>query len=323
MRNRIARLVLDGPPSAGSVVLLDERWRRRPVGLLTTDMTSADAPLIGPLYYLRRALAPFSELRDGDLETLLRGDLSVLVLADRVLTPGPELTALTAWVEKGGLLIRFAGPRLAEATTPDPLLPVHLLNGDRQLGGTMSWSEPAGLAPFPTASPFAGLAVPPDVRIRRQVLAEPGADLASHTWASLADGTPLVTREPLGAGQIVLFHVTSNADWSNLPLSGLFVEMLNRLVALSAGVASTTDTAVLPPPSRSTGLAGSAARPRRRKAWKPAHSVKPRPRPRHPPGLYGPENGRRALNLGTSAPKLEIAPTVTGATAGADGRNRP
>jgi len=51
-----------------------------------------------------------------------------------------------------------------------------------------------------------------------------------------------VTRTDLGAGQIVLFHVTSNADWSNLPLSGLFVDMLKRLVALSAGVASAADT---------------------------------------------------------------------------------
>ena len=314
LRNRISRLVLDGAPSAGSVVLLDERWRRRPVGLLTTDMTSADAPLTGPLYYLRRALAPFTELRDGDLPTLLRGELSVLVLADRALTPGPELTALTAWVEKGGLLIRFAGPRLAEANMPDPLLPVHLLNGDRQLGGTMSWSEPAGLASFPTASPFSGLIAPPDVRVRRQVLAEPGADLASHTWASLADGTPLVTREALGAGQIVLFHVTSNADWSNLPLSGLFVDMLNRMVALSAGVASTTDTTILAPAEALDGFGRLGRPPEAAQGLEAAAFGKTPASPRHPPGLYGPENGRRALNLGAAAPKPELAPTVDGAT---------
>ena len=88
----------------------------------------------------------------------------------------------------------------------------------------MSWSQPAGLAPFPTASPFDGLPVPEEVRINRQVLAEPTADLAAHTWASLADGTPLVTETTIGAGRVVLFHVTANADWSNLPLSGLFVE---------------------------------------------------------------------------------------------------
>ena len=314
LRNRLNQLVLDGPQSAGSVVLLDERWRRRPVGLLTTDMTSADAPLTGPLYYPRRALAPFTELRDGELADLLRGEISVLVLADRVLSPGPELNALTGWVEKGGLLIRFAGPRLAETTTPDPLLPVRLLNGDRQLGGTMSWSEPAGLAAFPTASPFAGLEVPADVRISRQVLAEPGADLASHTWASLADGTPLVTRKPLGSGQIVLFHVTANADWSNLPLSGLFVDMLNRLVALSAGVASTTDTTVLAPAEALDGFGRLGRPPEAAQGLEAGAFGKTVVSPKHPPGLYGPENGRRALNLGAAAPKLELAPPVIGAT---------
>ncbi len=314
LRNRIGQLVLEGPPSAGSIVLLDERWRRRPVGLLTTDMTAADAPLTGPLFYLRRALAPYAELRDGNLPTLLRGELSVLVLADRALTPGPELTSLTNWVEKGGMLIRFAGPRLAEATTPDPLLPVHLLNGDRQLGGTMSWSKPAGLAPFPTASPFNGLTVPDDVLIRRQVLAEPGADLASHTWASLADGTPLVTRTNLGAGQIVLFHVTANADWSNLPLSGLYVDMLNRLVALSAGVASTADNTVLAPAESLDGFGRLGRPPEAAQGLEAGAFGKTPASPVHPPGLYGPENSRHALNLGTAAPKLELAPTVAGAT---------
>ncbi len=38
LRNRLSRLVLEGPPSAASVVLLDERWRRRPVGLLAGDL---------------------------------------------------------------------------------------------------------------------------------------------------------------------------------------------------------------------------------------------------------------------------------------------
>ena len=50
LRNRLARLVLEGPPSAGSVVLLDERWRRRPVGMLAGDLATADTPFSGPLY---------------------------------------------------------------------------------------------------------------------------------------------------------------------------------------------------------------------------------------------------------------------------------
>ena len=312
LRNRIAQLVLDGPLTAGAVVMLDERWRRRPVGMLAGDMTAADAPLTGPLFYARRALAPFAELREGDLLPLLRGEVSVLLLADRVLPPGPELTALTDWVQKGGLLIRFAGPHFAEAPFLDPLLPVPLLTGGRQLGGAMSWSEPAGLAPFPAASPFAGLPVPPEVRVTRQVLAEPGADLPTHTWASLADGTPLVTRKVSGAGQVVLFHVTSNADWSNLPLSGLFVDMLNRLVSVSAGVASTADGTILPPAESLDGF-GRLGRPPEAAQGLAVGAFGSTPvSPRHPPGLYGPDTNRRALNLGAAA-VLEPSPRLSGA----------
>jgi hypothetical protein len=314
-RNRLARLVLEGSPSAGSTVLLDERWRRRPVGMIAGDLATADTPFSGPLFYLRRALAPFTELREANIATLLQRDLSVLILADRPLPEGPERDAITQWVEKGGLLIRFAGPRTAEPPIgePDPLFPVKLLGGDRQLGGAMSWSEPAKLAPFPSDSPFAGLAVTDEVTVNRQVLAEPSADLAAHTWATLADGTPLVTEATKGAGRVVLIHVTANADWSNLPLSGLFVDMLRRLVALSVGVAAAEGHAMLAPAETLDGF-GLLTTPPPAASGLPADAFGSTPvSPHHPPGLYGPENGRRALNLGAATPPPETAPLVSGA----------
>ena len=57
----------------------------------------------------------------------------------------------------------------------------------------------------------------------------------TSNWARLADGTPLVTAAPLGQGWVVLFHITASPTWSSLPLSGLYVDMLKRLLALSAG----------------------------------------------------------------------------------------
>jgi hypothetical protein len=181
------------------------------------------------------------------------------------------------------------------------------------LGGALSWAEPAGVAQFSANSPFAGLSVPDEVKVNRQVLAEPSAELSSHTWAALADGTPLVTEAVRGAGRIVLFHVTANADWSNLPLSGLFVDMLRRLVALSAGVAPTSDSAVLAPAETLDGY-GLLGDPPQAATGLPANEVATTPASaRHPPGLYGPENGRRALNLGGNLPELRAAPAVTGA----------
>ena len=124
--------------------------------------------------------------------------------------------------------------------------------------------------------------------MNRQVLAEPSADLAGHTWAALADGTPLVTQATRGAGRVVLFHVTANADWSNLPLSGLFVDMLRRLVALSAGVAPMSDDSGAGA-GRDAGRLRPAVRAAagRHRPAAPTRSPAPPPRPAIRPGCTG------------------------------------
>jgi hypothetical protein len=309
IRNQVVRLDLEPAAGAAGVMLLDERYRRRPVGLLASTETQADVPLIGDLYYLDRALAPYSEIRRGTLETLLARQLAVLVLADRDLSDAREREAVDRWVREGGTLIRFAGPRMAE--NPDPLLPVPLRAGERQLGGAMTWERAQPLAPFPDGSPFAGLQVPAEILVERQVLAEPSAQLSARSWARLADGTPLVTFETRGAGRVVLFHVTAQAEWSNLPLSGLFVDMLRRLVALSAGVAGNEGGAMLAPLESLDGFGRLGPAPPAAAAIAANQMEGAVPSPRRPPGWYGApgqaDDGaayRRALNLsaGVAAP---------------------
>jgi hypothetical protein len=312
LRNRLTRLVLGDAPSAGSVVLLDERWRRRPVGLVADNPETANEPFVGSLYYVNRALQPFTEVREGTIQQLLKRNISVIVLADDPLPDGPARDALTKWVENGGLLIRMAGPRTAAQPIgeTDDLLPVRLLGGDRQLGGALSWSRPAGLAAFPPGSPFAGLEIPADVTVSRQVLAEPSATLAAHTWAALADGTPLVTQAAKGNGRVVLFHVTANDDWSNLPLSGLFVDMLRRLVALSAGVQTAPGHDVLAPVQTLDGFGLLSAPPQAATGLAADQFGHTPVSPQHPPGLYGPENGRQALNLSSVLDPPAAAPMI-------------
>jgi hypothetical protein len=303
IRNRVLRLELEDEAGAGGVVLLDERFRRRPVGLVTPVAAESETPLLGAFWYVERALSPTAELRRGSVETLLARPLAVLVLADRPVANAAEQQALARFVEQGGMLIRFAGPRLAES--PDPLLPVPLRAGERALGGALSWDRPQRLAPFPDASPFAGLALPEDVTVSRQVLAEPGPALATRAWARLADGTPLVTAEARGQGRIVLFHVTAEATWSDLPLSGLFVEMLRRLVALSGGVRGTEEGGTLPPLETLDGFGVAGSPSPGAQPVAAAGIATARPSPRSPPGWYGlPGEGteRRALNAGAGLP---------------------
>ncbi|EHL97911.1 hypothetical protein HMPREF9946_03870, partial [Acetobacteraceae bacterium AT-5844] len=311
IRNQVVRLEIEGDESAGSAVLLDERFRRRPVGMIGPAEAGTDTPLIGALYYLERALSPTAELRSGSVEQLLSRQLSVLVLADRPILDGREREALDQWVRDGGTLLRFAGPRLAE--NPDTLLPVRLRAGERQLGGSLSWEQPQHMAPFPDTSPFAGLTPPAEVTVTTQVLAEPDSRLTERSWARLTDGTPLVTAETRGAGRIVLFHVTSNAEWSNLPLSGLFPDMLRRVVSLSSGVAGAEGAAPLAPIEIMDGFGRLGPAPGGVSAIAAPAFADTVPGPRHPPGWYGvPGEGgeRRALNLsaGLPAPRAMAAP---------------
>ena len=321
MRNDIARLELAGERSAGAVQLLDKRWRRRTVGVISGATADTAQPLLASTFYLARALNPFADVRLAEatapaeaVRRFVEQSVPMIILADVGNVAGEARERLTAWVEDGGMLVRFAGPRLAGSD--DDLVPVKLRRGGRTLGGSLSWEQPQQLTAFAKESPFGSMAVPKDVTVTRQVLAEPEAGLVDRTWATLADGTPLVTAVKRGKGMIVLFHVTADTRWSDLPLSGSFVEMLRRIVGL-AGATVTSDAAndgrtvrEMIAPTRILDGFGAFGPPTSATRPVPA-GYNGRATTDHPPGFYGPPEGLLAVN--TLAPTdrliaLDFAP---------------
>jgi hypothetical protein len=301
-RNVVTRIAIEGETTAGAAFLLDERWRRRPVGLASGEASETEQPLLSSLYYLERALKPFSEVRRGAIAELLKGEIAVLIMADIGKLSGGQTQTLSDWIAHGGVVVRFAGPKLARTATG--LIPVRLRSGGRALGGAMSWTRPARLASFPASSPFSGLPVADDVRIRRQVLAEPSIDLNAKTWARLSDGTPLVTGEKRGLGWLILIHTTANTEWSNLPLSGLFLNMLRRIVDLSQGVIADDASAALPPVETLDGFGRLGPAPSGVTPITGGDFSDARAGPRNPPGFYGHDAARRALNLSAGITRL-------------------
>lgn len=305
LRNQLSRLEIEEMPSAGGVQLLDDRWRRRPVGMVAGGAIETRQPLLDDLFYLQRALTPYAELRNGSIAELLQREIAVIVLADVAQVVGSERQPLNDWLEKGGVLLRFGGPRMAEAG--DDLLPVRLRRGARQLGGALSWEQPQHLGPIPETSPFFGLGGGDDITVSRQVLAEPDARIGEKTWLRLTDGTPLVTAERRGKGWLILVHTTANSLWSDLALSGFYVEMLRKVIDLSQGVAAGGQDADAPLPPL-TVLDGFG------RSVQPSPGVQPLPPrdtagltagPRHPPGWYGRLDSRRALNAATADTVLQ------------------
>jgi hypothetical protein len=312
LRNEIARIEIHDEKTAGAVTLLDARFKRRRVALISGETADTAQPLLAPTYYLSKALAPFADVREprapnrDPIDVALEEKPSVIVLADVGTIPKQVDEKLTAFIENGGVLLRFAGTRLAAATTD--LVPVRLRRGGRVLGGALSWDQPRKLAKFERGSPFYGLPAPPEVTVLRQVLAEPDAGLPGKTWAALDDGTPLITADRRGKGLVVLVHVTADTTWSNLPLSGLYVEILRRVIAMAGDVAegdaSGTDNAkqenrarvseTLAPSSTLDGFGTLGTPPVTAKPV--AVNYKGLPGRDHPPGFYGPPEALLAIN---------------------------
>jgi hypothetical protein len=330
LRNQVTRVEIGGERSAGAVHLLDARSRWHRVALVSGESREQAQPLLAPLYYIEKALAPFAELvrpKDVNLQASVteafRQNASVLMMADIGTLSGDLMQRVDDWVKKGGVLVRFAGPRLEKGG--DELIPVGLRLGGRTLGGALSWSTPQPLAPFEDGSLFAGLPISPEVVVSRQVLADP-AQLTHdvRVWARLKDGTPLVTSAKRGEGQIILFHVTANSDWSNLPMSGLFVEMLRRISTLgrSGGVAAggvetaanTSDATpraeVLNPIQVLDGTGILKPPPPTAQPIEAARIDTAKTSIDHPPGYYGTESTPRALNVVGMKSELKPLPSL-------------
>lgn len=310
LRGNVAQYRLAGLAGAGSVFLLDENFQRRAVGIVAPAEKSERAPLIEASYYLRRALEPYTDLAFAAPEELTKQDRSLIILPDVAAMPLAQLNALESWVHEGGLLLRFAGPAMAANVRGMPLVPVPLRDGGRALDGSLTWDKPLRIKEFSAASPLAGLEIPQDVSIRQQVLADPAESLEGKVWASLEDGTPLITAAPYGKGLLVMVHTSAGADWSDLPLSGLFVDILRRLAALSSAPEIEYDG-----PEKGVALDPILVLDGFGNFRKPDAAVKPigveepaagvSAGPDHPPGLYGRAGLQTALNIGTQAMNLK------------------
>ena len=247
LRNAIHQFQIKNENSALATFLTDSRSYLSRVGIVTLSSVNTLQPLLKPSYYIEKALSPFALVRTTSGSSLDQineflgarqetgngtNPVSTLILTDTGVLDEQTQARLDSFVKEGGLLIRFAHMQLSSSN--DSLLPVKIREGGRLLGGVMSWDAPKTLAPFPEKSPFFDITPPKEVTVTRQILAEPDGLLIDKTWAALEDGTPLVTANRHGRGLIVLFHVSADNRWSNLPLSGLFSDMLHRIVMLAS-----------------------------------------------------------------------------------------
>lgn len=205
------------------------------VGLMADD--GNNFPLLEGGFYLSNALADTVKVERIAAHTPPQ-DIDVLLLA-RMPT---DVSSIERWVETGGTLITFAGPWLEENRQLDTLLPVRLRTFARSLSGPLSWTGALGVGSANPQGPLKDIRAQDDIKITTQFLPEESPELTDKIWLSLADGTPLISGDKHGNGWRVLVHVTADARWSSLPLSGTFVDILQTLLELGRNQQSADST---------------------------------------------------------------------------------
>lgn len=301
---------LEGVDSAGAVLLPDGASGRQRVGVASEARETS--PLVSDRFYVERALGGAVDLVAAPPARLAEANVDAIVMTDRGRLAAADERALTAWVEAGGVLIRFAGPRLAERAAGDRLLPGPLRETVRRLGGAVGWDRPEPLGPGEPAGPLADLAPPADALVRAHVLLDEARAGDAQVWQRLVGGAPLVSALQRGRGHIVLVHTSAGPDWSDLAFTGWYVAMLERLAGLGGaglrapGVADPAGGPLLPRQvldgfgrlgEPEAGAAGIA----------PGAFAATRAGRRHPPGLYANAWDARALNAGPAAGPLRAA----------------
>ncbi len=307
-RNRIMQISVEGEESAGATVLLDERWRRRPVGLVVTGTEQDQGSLAHDMIYVRQALEPHTDFDSGSLNEVLDTGPAVIAMTDSAHIEPAQEERLQDFVERGGLLLRFAGERTAQAN--DSLMPVRLRSESRVLGGAVSGGQELRLHDFTAESPYTNIEVPDDIVITQHFLPQRSDSGRVQIWAELDDRTPLVTAEQRGEGWVVLVHTNADRSSSNFVLSGAFVDMLRATVAFSQGVIGHPDGEDIVPPWKVLDAAGDLkpATPDTAVAVTADDLEQGVIGPLTPPGLYGdPDSGVWAHNLGAMLADQDFA----------------
>lgn len=293
LANRVASFHVEGEQTAAAVRLVGGAWRRPRVGILS--LASADQPLLDGTHYVQAALAPFADIVTGDAGTLLARAPHSIVALDSL--PADAVAGIDSWVRSGGQLVRFAGPDMAASGGEEPLLPVRVLSGGRDLGGAMSWSRPQAVALYAETGPLAGLSPSPEARVMRQLLAAPSPQTSERTWARLEDGTPIITAAELGRGEVVLVHTTADTRWSTLPLTGDFARILGRVTRRTEGLAAGEGPWRL---EMAVSAGGGLSAPANRMEPVPeAQMARGQASSALPPGLYASESATRVVAVET------------------------
>jgi hypothetical protein len=237
--------------------------------VLVVDGDPGLTPVASEVYYLERALAPWGRSSAGGFGVLpditapsgvqsLDPEVHRVVFLANVADPGPWANRLVEFVQLGGVLVMSVGNNVSADRTnsvlasllPTPLRRPRSLVGPGERG--LSTIAPDGEEPM--FAPFLRGGMDGFARIRWNQLftVEPYKDSDEvRTLLRVEGGMPLLIERRVGAGRVLLFTGTMDADWGTFPLQAVYmpiIQSLVRVLGVPAGAADLEHTGIVGQP---------------------------------------------------------------------------
>ena len=212
-------------------------------------------------FYIENAMKSNHNISIGSVSDLISRKISLMFSDDSDSSIISEEKKIIDWIESGGTFVKFGGEKFLNTINKklnkrffgtfepesDPI------NLDHEL----SFRKDLSIKKFKKGSLFYGLVVPEKIKINKYI--ELKKDLEFKNFQHLAyleNGAPLITEFEIGKGKLVFFHIPANTDWSTLPFSILFVNILEKLNLYSIGVKENSNNQIFKPFKILDGLGG-------------------------------------------------------------------
>ena len=231
--------------------------------VLLVEQATSRVPSLRPGFHMNVAMEALSR-RAGNISVTMKspGDLisadildaEVIILADVASLTDATLSALEARVKAGAGLAVFLGPSVKRefynTGMHDPLHPQDSLF-PLPLGpvGEPAAGHPVSLKNIDwTHALFAGLLDPKlgDIavaRVKRFYRLDADAISASQILAWIEDDVPAVIEHALGPGRVLIFNMTADDTWSDLPRRNSFIPLIDRMLTFLGGARARQFTA--------------------------------------------------------------------------------
>ena len=125
----------------------------------------------------------------------------------------------------------------------------------RSFEGALSISKLLEFSKFSKNSIFYNLNVPEDVEVRKYIPIKNIIESSSYkNVITLKNGEPILSMRKIKNGNFLFFHIPGNNDWSNLPLSIIFIDIFEKIIDESEGMNIRKNSKIFKPHKIISGL---------------------------------------------------------------------